>query len=256
MALAKIAGAVASAGLAVGGLAYAALYPRSQIFGRVLVAPRRPGEIALTFDDGPNPAATPHLLELLARHGVRATFFAIGAFARREPALLREVSAAGHIVGSHTMSHPWLAWQTDARIRRELAQSRRVIEDVLGQPVREFRAPHGARRPYVLRTARDLGMRTVQWNVIANDWEAVSAETIAVRVERGVQRAWHRGRSANVVLHDGSHTGLGADRSRTVAATALLLARFPAEAFVTIDSWAYGARRLTSRDGAFLGQGC
>ncbi len=234
----KAAGAAAGVGLGLGGVAYAALGPQSQIFGRVLVAPRRPGEIALTFDDGPNPAATPHLLQLLARHGVRATFFSIGEFALREPALLREVAAAGHVVGSHTMSHPWLAWQSHGRIRRELAESQRVIEDVLGQPVREFRPPHGARRPYVLRVARELGMRTVQWNVIANDWEAGPAAKIAGRVTLGIAGQHRRGRAANVVLHDGSHTGLGADRLRTVAATATLLARYPAEAFVTIDTWA------------------
>ena len=232
------AGVVAAAGaVAAGGLAYAALYPQSQIFGRVLVAPRRPGEIALTFDDGPNPAATGRLLELLARHGVRGTFFAIGAFARGEPALLREVAAAGHVVGSHTMTHPWLAWQTDARIRYELEASQAAIEDVLGRPVREFRPPHGARRPHVLRVARALGMRTVQWNVIAKDWLPGAGETIAARVARGIAARHRRGTAANVVLHDGSHTQLGEDRSRTVAATAIVLERYPAEAFVLLDSW-------------------
>lgn len=233
----KAAGAAAGVGLGLGGVAYAALYPQSQIFGPVLVAPRLPGKIALTFDDGPNPAATPQLLELLAKYSVRATFFAIGEFARREPALLREVAAAGHVVGSHTMSHPWLAWQSGGRIRWELAESQRVIEDVLGQPVRQFRPPHGARRPYVLRVARELGLRTVQWNVIANDWEAVPVATIAGRVMRGIAAQHRRGMAANVVLHDGSHAGLGADRLRTVAATAMLLARHPAEAFVTVDTW-------------------
>ncbi len=221
----------------MGSMAYAALYPQSQIFGQVLVAPRRPGEIALTFDDGPNPAATPQLLELLARRGVRATFFVIGAFAREEPALLREVAAAGHVVGSHTMSHPWLAWQSDARVRRELTESQRVIEDVLGQAVREFRPPHGARRPYVLRVGRELGMRTVQWNVIAKDWEPGPAEEIAGRMTRGIAARHRRGSAANVVLHDGGHGGLGADRSRTVAATAMLLEQYPAEAFVTVEAW-------------------
>lgn len=233
----RVAGAALGAGLAAGGVAYAALYPKSQIFGRTVVAPRRPGEMALTFDDGPNPDATPRLLELLARHGVRATFFVIGRFASREPELLREVAAAGHVVGSHTMLHPWLAWQNNRRIRWELAESQRVIEDVLGARVVEFRPPHGARRPYVLQVARGLGMRTVQWNVIANDWENVTPEVIAARVERGVTRAWRGGRAANVVLHDGGHLQARADRMRTVDAVARILERHPAERFVTVDAW-------------------
>ena len=81
-------------------------------------------------------------------------------------------------------------------------------------------------------------MRTVQWNVIANDWEDVGAETIAERVLRGIARADRRGLAANVVLHDGSHRALGTDRSRTVVATAQLLECFPAGRFVTVDTWA------------------
>ncbi|MGD0548226.1 MAG: polysaccharide deacetylase family protein, partial [Terracidiphilus sp.] len=74
-----LAGAgAAGLGLAAGGLAYAALWPGSRLFGAALIAPRRPGELALTFDDGPNPAWTLRLLELLARHEVRATFFLVG----------------------------------------------------------------------------------------------------------------------------------------------------------------------------------
>ena len=106
--------AVASASaLAVGGAAYATLYPDSQLLGPVLVAPRRPDQIALTFDDGPNPAATPWLLDVLARHEVRATFFLIGSSVRQEPRLAREIAAAGHVIGNHTMTHPWLSLQSE-----------------------------------------------------------------------------------------------------------------------------------------------
>ena len=73
--------------------------------------------------------------------------------------------------------------------------------------------------------------------MIANDWEDVSAETIAERVRRGVERLWRRGRAANVVLHDGGHTEPRADRRRTLAAVRRLLERYPAEAFVTADCW-------------------
>jgi peptidoglycan/xylan/chitin deacetylase (PgdA/CDA1 family) len=99
-------GAAAGLGLAWGGCAYAALWPGSQIFGRTLTAPARPGELALTFDDGPNPSWTPQLLDLLARHSVRATFFLVGSFAHGEPELTRRIAAEGHLIGNHSWSHP------------------------------------------------------------------------------------------------------------------------------------------------------
>ncbi|HEY6374034.1 MAG TPA: polysaccharide deacetylase family protein, partial [Edaphobacter sp.] len=83
-----------------GTLTYATLSAGSQLFGPTLIAPARPNEVALTYDDGPNPAATPHLLEVLARHQVRATFFLIGNFVRQCPALVRQIAAAGHLIGN------------------------------------------------------------------------------------------------------------------------------------------------------------
>ena len=93
-----------AAGLAAGGSAYAALWPASQIFGKTLLAPARPGELALTFDDGPNPLWTPRLLEILDRHKIRASFFMVGRYAQKESALVREMATAGHLIGNHSWS--------------------------------------------------------------------------------------------------------------------------------------------------------
>ena len=76
-------GAVACAGLAVGAYAYASMWPDSRLFGKALIAPARPGELALTFDDGPNAVWTPRLLDVLAKYDVRATFFLLGGRAER-----------------------------------------------------------------------------------------------------------------------------------------------------------------------------
>ena len=208
------------------GLGYYGIsYPQSQVFGRTLVAPPQVNQIALTFDDGPNPEATPRLLEVLARHEVRAAFFLIGDFARREPGLTRQIAAAGHVVGNHTMSHPWLPRLSAARIRQQIAGCNHVLEDVLGASVRFFRPPHGARRPAVLKTAADLGLRTTMWNLIVEDWKPQSPEALLARLERGIADNRRRARGTNVVLHDGGQSALGEPRLPTVRAVELLLER-------------------------------
>jgi peptidoglycan/xylan/chitin deacetylase (PgdA/CDA1 family) len=234
------AAALTTAGLLAGGCAYAALSAQSQIFGRVLIAGRDPNEIALTYDDGPNDIVTERLLEVLARHNVRATFFLIGRYVRQRPQIARAIAASGHLIGNHTMTHPWLAWQSSARIRQELASCNAILEDTLGVPVRYFRAPHGARRPAVLRIARSLGLTSVQWNVIAKDWLPVGAEAIEARVIRGIARNQQQNRASNIVLHDGGQAGLGQPRLPTVEATNLLLNKYApgtGTKFVTMDSW-------------------
>lgn len=237
----QLAAAAALTTAAVAGAAaYAALWPQSQLFGRVLVAGSDSNEIALTYDDGPNDTATERLLEVLARHEVHATFFLIGDFVRQRPALVRSIAAAGHVVGNHTMTHPWLSWQSTARIRQELAGCNAVLEDTLGAPVRFFRAPHGARRPVVLRIASELGITAVQWNITAFDWNPISAAEILSNITRGIEHNHSRKRSSNVLLHDGGHLGIGQPRMPSVEATDLLLQRYKpiGMRFVTVAKWA------------------
>jgi peptidoglycan/xylan/chitin deacetylase (PgdA/CDA1 family) len=232
-------GAVAALGSA-GAITYGALSAQSQMFGRVLIASHDPQEIALTYDDGPNDGVTGRLLEVLARHGARASFFLIGRYVRQRPQIVRTIAAAGHLVGNHTMTHPWLAWQTAGRVREELASCNAALEDVLGAPVRYFRAPHGARRPAVLRIAADLGLVPVQWNIIPGDWKPMTADEIAARTVRGIERNQRHRRASNIVLHDGGEAGLGQPRQATVEATDLLLGRYRNVAgmkFVTVDAW-------------------
>ena len=220
-------------------VADAMLRPQSQTLGRTLVCGRDPAEVALTFDDGPNDVATAALLDLFAEHDVRATFFVIGGYARQRPESVRRVRAAGHLVGNHTMTHPWLSWQSPARIVEEMRMCNAVLEDILGEPVRFFRPPHGARRPAVLRTARELGLTVVQWNVMGRDWAPIGPVAITELVRQGIRRASARGRGSNVLLHDGSQHSIAQDRMDTVAAVRTLLTTLPAEGkrFVTVDAW-------------------
>jgi peptidoglycan/xylan/chitin deacetylase (PgdA/CDA1 family) len=234
-----IAAASVLAASAAATITYAALSAQSQLFGKILIAGSDPAQIALTFDDGPNDIATERLLEVLARHNVRATFFMIGRFVRQRPAIARAVAAAGHLIGNHTMNHPWLAWQSAARIRAELTDANAAIQDTLGAPIHLFRAPHGARRPYVLRTARELGLTPVHWNVIAKDWEPVTSDVILARIQRGIGHNRRSDRSSNIVLHDGGGDSFGQPRLPTVEATARLLELCQATStkFVTPEVW-------------------
>jgi len=226
-------------GLAAGAFAYASRWPGSQLFGRTLIAPARPGEMALTFDDGPNPAWTPQLLDVLARHGVKATFFLLGQFAEREPALARSIADAGHLIGNHSWSHCNLSLAAPRRVRDELAYTKDILEQVTGRPVRFFRPPFGARRAYVLSSSRALGMTPVMWNAMTNDWAERSPDRIADRLAKRIDSRHRSGMAANIVLHDGGHLGLNADRGPSVAAAAKLLARYSAtHRFVTVDAWA------------------
>ncbi len=235
LALAGAAGVVAAA-----VLADAALRPTSQTFGRTLIADYDPSQVLLTYDDGPNEPATTRLLNVLDRAGAKAAFFMIGRFARQRPDLVRAVQAAGHIVGNHTETHPWLHLQPVHRIREELRACNQTLEDTLGQPVRFFRPPHGARRQAVLRAARELGLTVVQWNVMGQDWQPIGSEGILRHVDRGLRRAVRHGRGANILLHDGYDVAFGADRMATVQATAALLERFKAEGrrLATLDELA------------------
>ncbi len=234
--------AAAATGLAFAATAaiitHGVVSDQSQLFGPTLIAPPQPNQLALTFDDGPNPAATPRLLEVLARRRVRATFFLIGQFALREPTLTREIAAAGHVIGNHTMTHPWLPRHSAAFILTELAACNRTLEDILGHPVTLFRPPHGARSPAVFRAARTLNLQLVQWNLIVGDWQPIPAATIHTRLTRGITRNRTHRRGTAVVLHDGGQSSLNQPRLPTVGAVAQLLDSLPENTTLVVPpSW-------------------
>ena len=156
----------AAAGLT---LTYAALSSGSQLFGHTIIAGNDPNEAALTYDDGPNDIATDTLLEVLARYNARATFFMIGSFVRQRPEIVRRVHAAGHLIGNHTHTHPWLSFQSSRAIREQLRSCNQALEDAIGAPIHYLRPPHGARRPMVFRIAEELGLKLVQWNATGHD---------------------------------------------------------------------------------------
>src|SRR5208282_1900935 len=165
-----------------------------------------------------------------ARHGVPATFFLIGRYVRQSPEIAREIVQAGHVVGNHTFTHPLLTFKSEAEIRQQLSQCRSALQEATGQPSNLFRPPFGGRRPAVLRVARELGLEPIMWSVTGYDWNAPPAAVIERKISKQI-----RGGDV-ILLHDGGHKQMGADRSNTVAATDRLIARYKSEGyeFVTI----------------------
>jgi peptidoglycan/xylan/chitin deacetylase (PgdA/CDA1 family) len=235
--LAPLIAATATAAAVAAG--YQSMAPTGQWYGRAFTSlARGTKQLALTDDDGPNDAHTQHLLETLAKHDVHATFFLIGRYVRQRPDLVREIVRAGHIVGNHTFTHPLLTFKSNAETRKELASCRAALEDAIGQPSNLFRPPFGGRRPATLRIARELGLEPIMWNVTGYDWTAPPAVVIEKKVTSQI-----RGGDV-ILLHDGGHKQMGADRSQTVLATDHLIARFKSETyeFVTIPRMIEDAR--------------
>jgi len=224
-----LTGAFAAATAITAG--YQSMAPTGQWYGRTFTGLARGSrQIALTYDDGPNDPHTLRLLDVLAKRSVHATFFLIGRYVRQRPDIVRELVKAGHVVGNHTFTHPLLTFKSEAEIRQELSQCRSALQDAIGEPSNFFRPPFGGRRPAVFRIARELGLEPVMWNVTGYDWDAPPAGVIERKVTKQM-----RGGDV-ILLHDGGHKEMGADRSQTAIATDRLIARYKAKRyeFVTV----------------------
>jgi len=235
------AGAALAAG--AGAVSYAAVYARAQIFGPTVCRTNSARKLAITFDDGPNPALTPLLLDLLERYDARATFFVIGRYARKCPELVRETAQRGHLVANHTLTHPNLFWLTPPMIHDQLRQTQDAIVAATGFAPKWFRPPYGYRNPWVVKTAALLGMRTAMWSVIPGDWKPWPLEKlidkmrpIAVHAQRDLASGAD-GAGDVLCLHDGGHRALNADRTRTLKALEYWLPRWRDAGleFVTIE---------------------
>ena len=154
--------------------------------------------VHLTFDDGPDPRWTPRVLDVLARHGVTATFFMIGRQALAHPGMAREVAAAGHRLGNHSFSHrhPWRMGAADAR--REVRDGTKALEDICGRPVSLFRPPFGRVRHCMTTEAAWCGQIQVLWDRSAIDWGPLGRTAWIARRLARVQPG------EIVLMHDGA----------------------------------------------------
>jgi peptidoglycan/xylan/chitin deacetylase (PgdA/CDA1 family) len=204
--------AVASAGL----MAYAVRSPRSSLLSDAKWAgDSGRASIALTFDDGPS-ESTPRLLDLLAKHGASATFFQCGVNVRRLPEVAREVAAAGHEIGNHSDTHPFLHFRTPKFMRRQIQDAQKAVEDACGIRPKLFRPPYGVRWFGLGAVEREAGLTEVTWSLLALDWKR-APRTVATRIARASCPG------AIICLHDGRELQPDPDIFVTLEALRLVL---------------------------------
>ena len=144
----------------------------------------RPGpiQVALTFDDGPSPAYTARILDILEEHGVPATFFVIGRSAAENPELLARMAAEGHSVQNHTYGHYWLTRYADATVTDQLARGNQIIQELTGDAPNCYRPPFGAVNDRVRSLAAAQGLATVMWDVDPWDWKHPGSYAVSSHV--------------------------------------------------------------------------
>lgn len=215
----RVLGAAVAAGAVVEwGPALTSVAPARRVALPRLAGLSTRDHIALTYDDGPDPASTPHFLELLERHGVSATFFLLGEFAARYAGLTRELAEAGHELAVHGWDHQCLAWKPPGRLTDELRRSKHTIEDITGVRVQWYRPPYGVLTGRGLRAAHRSGLGTVLWSAWGRDWSrGATPGSVVARVTRAVQPG------GTVLLHDTDRTSAPGSWRATLGASEMLL---------------------------------
>lgn len=199
--------------------------------------------VALTFDDGPMPESTPHILDMLELYDVKATFFLLGQNVADHPQIARAIVKRGHAIGNHTFNHPRLADLNPVQVARELRRCQRTIEDAVGASPALMRPPYGAQSPGAALTARMMGHTIVHWSVSGDDWLGDPATLVAERVLAKVTPG------SIVLLHDGwtptperrrglsqADTAAQSDRTATIAALPIIIKNLQQDGyrFVTV----------------------
>jgi|ERR1700674_1474743 peptidoglycan-N-acetylglucosamine deacetylase len=200
------------------------MWPKSRLLGANLIrlpeAAARRGEVALTFDDGPDEQVTPRVLDLLDRHGAKASFFCIAERAAAHPDLVRDIVRRGHSVENHSYRHSnAFAWYGLRALRREVEAAQKVIEGITGRYPVFFRAPAGMRSPLLDPVMAWTGMRYISWT--RRGYDAVRGDPV------GVLRRLTRGLDAGdvLLLHDGSPASTPAGQPVVLAVLPELLDR-------------------------------
>ena len=201
------------------------LWPRSQWLGDNLLrlpdAAAQRGEVALTIDDGPDPAVTPAVLDLLDAHAARATFFCIAENARRHAALCREIVHRGHSVQNHTERHSHnFSLLGRGGFTREIGRAQATLADITGELPRFFRAPAGLRNPFLQAVLRRLDLQLVSWTRRGFDTVQRDPARVLERLTRGLAAG------DILLLHDGNAARTATGEPVVLSVLPSLLGRF------------------------------
>ena len=215
-------------------LGAAGMVPRSRLLGPNLVrlpeASARRGEVALTFDDGPDPEVTPAILDLLDRHGVRASFFCIAERAERHAELTRDIVRRGHSVENHSWRHRFtFACRGGGALGREVDRAQRLLAAVTGAAPRFFRAPLGIRNPLLAPVLARADLAYVSWS--RRGFDSVCGDPAAVlrRLTRGL-------RAGDILmLHDGDTARTRENLPVSLAVLPGLLERMRAQGLMPVS---------------------
>lgn len=186
-------------------------------------------QIALTFDDVPDPRFTPKVLDILRKQGVKATFFVVGSRANKHPALLRRIHEEGHLVGNHSYSHPQFKNKSVKQFQNEILRTERIIQKTIGYRPKFIRPPYGEINEEQLKWSKLYQYKIVNWNVDSLDWKGLNKDEVKENILGAV------GPGSIVLQHAGG--GVGSDLLGTVEALPEVIQALRAQGyhFVTLS---------------------
>lgn len=167
-------------------------------------------QVALTFDDVPDPRFTPKVLDVLKKEGVKATFFAVGTRSKKHPGLVARIKREGHAIGNHSYNHAQFNKLTLNEFRDQIERTNRILKSITGQEPRLIRPPYGEINEEQLRWARKNNYKIVNWNVDSLDWKGLSKDQVKENILSAT------GPGAIILQHAGG--GVGSELQGTIEA--------------------------------------